>query len=171
METRPIVIAPILLDNTVLSNFALVGRSDLLWKLWGNEICTTQAVKREYKIGSDAGVVPPSAWDTLAQVILSDDEQQFAADLSLRLGQGERTCLAVAHLRNGLLVTDDRNARVLTRRLGVVVTGTIGILVRLVRDEHLTQGAADELLGAMIEAGFRSPVLRLAEALQDYGDR
>ena len=74
METQPIVTVPVVLDNTVLSNFALVGRSDLLWQLWGSELCTTQAVKREYKIGSDGGAVPPMAWDRLAQVILSDDE-------------------------------------------------------------------------------------------------
>jgi predicted nucleic acid-binding protein len=171
METQPIVTAPVMLDNTVLSNFALIGRSDLLWQLWGGELCTTQAVMREYIIGSDAGAVPPMAWDRLAQVILSDDEQQFAGALSLRLGQGERTCLAVAHLRNGLLVTDDRSARVQARRLGVAVTGTVGILVRLVRDEYLTLAAADELLGAMITAGFRSPVPRLDDALPNDGGR
>ena len=73
----------------------------------------------------------------------------------------------MAHFRNGLLVTDDRSARAQARRLGVAVTGTIGILIRLVRDDHLTLDTADELLGAMITAGFRSPVLRLDDALQN----
>lgn len=32
---------PVLLDNTVLTNFALVGRSDLVMRLWPSGACTT----------------------------------------------------------------------------------------------------------------------------------
>lgn len=34
---------PVLLDNTVLSNFALVLRKDLPGALWPDAVCTTQA--------------------------------------------------------------------------------------------------------------------------------
>lgn len=171
MEAVTRAVSLVVLDNTVLSNFALVERSELLSQLWGDAICTTQAVLAEYARGVASGVVPAVLWNTLAPIEFTQAEQQFAADLSLRLGAGERTCLAAAYLRRGLLVTDDRRARTLARRLGVSVTGTIGVLVRLVRDGRLTHAAADMLLANMISAGFRSPIRHLDEAMPDGEER
>lgn len=171
MGTQIIVTTPVLLDNTVLSNFALVRHTELPQQLWGGAICTTPEVVAEYQQGVAAGVVPAAAWDALPQLALTAAEQHFAATLSVRLGPGERTCLAAAHLRHGLLVTDDRNARTLARRLDVAVTGTIGILIRLVRDGHLTHSAAEALLAGMIAAGFRSPVQHLGEVTHNSETR
>lgn len=165
MEAVTPAVPLVLLDNTVLSNFALVKRSELLSQLWGDTICTTQEVLIEYARGVASGVVPAVMWNKLVTIELTKAEQQFAADLLPRLGAGERTCLAIAYLRRGLLVTDDRRARTLARHLGVSVTGTVGVLVRLVRDGRLTYAAADILLVNMIEAGFRSPIQHLGEVM------
>jgi hypothetical protein len=42
---------PLLLDNTVLTNFALVGRSDLPLRLWSGGACITPAVLGEFQAG------------------------------------------------------------------------------------------------------------------------
>ncbi len=42
---------PVLLDNTVLSNFALIHRADLVLDLWVEAAATTMAVIDEYKAG------------------------------------------------------------------------------------------------------------------------
>ena len=41
----------IYIDNTVLTNFALVGRPDLILSLWSDIPCTTISVMEEYQIG------------------------------------------------------------------------------------------------------------------------
>ena len=76
---------------------------------------------------------------------------------------GESACLAMALNRRCRLVTDDRDAREYARRLQIPLSGTLGILIRLVEIEHLTIEQADGLLSRMLEAGYRSPVLSLRE--------
>ena len=41
----------VLLDNTVLANFALIHRADLVLGLWGEAGATTQAAMAEYQAG------------------------------------------------------------------------------------------------------------------------
>jgi len=48
---------------------------------------------------------------------------------------------------------------------GVAFTGTIGILVATVRDGIMSADAADEVLHAMVETGFYSPVSRISDLL------
>jgi predicted nucleic acid-binding protein len=156
-------IAPALLDNTVLTNFALVGRPDIVLRLWPDIACTTPAVRSEYQAGATAGLTPGETWADLPAVALTEAEATFAAELPPRLGMGERTCLAVAVHRHGLLASDDQDARTVARRYGVPVTGTLGILVLGIRHGHLARDEADALLKEMIAAGYRSPVTNLDE--------
>ena len=48
---------PILLDDTVLSNLALVGQMDLVFRLWPERICTTEDVMREYQVAVQNGIL------------------------------------------------------------------------------------------------------------------
>jgi predicted nucleic acid-binding protein len=47
-----------LLDNTVLSNFALAGRIELLTKALGSQVATTPQVIDEFNAGIARGRVP-----------------------------------------------------------------------------------------------------------------
>ena len=51
---------PILLDNTVLTNLALVKQADLVPHLWGAAACTTPHVLAEYQAGVVSGLLPPT---------------------------------------------------------------------------------------------------------------
>ncbi len=46
---------PVVLDNTVLSNFARVGRADLVIRLWPKAVCTTSAVVSQGLLSLDEG--------------------------------------------------------------------------------------------------------------------
>ena len=154
---------PILLDNTVLSNLALVGEMDLVCRLWAGRIATTPDVLDEYEAAARAGLLPPRVWADLPLVELTPQEAATSETFSERLGAGERTCLAVAHSRGGIFASDDADARAAARRLGVPVTGTLGVLVVAVRRGLLTLAQANGLLADMIAAGYRSPLDRLDE--------
>jgi predicted nucleic acid-binding protein len=149
---------PTLLDNTILTNFALVDRAELVVQLWPTAACTTAAVVAEYAVGVAEGLLPADAWIDLPVVELTGEEAAFADHLSSRLGAGERTCLAAALHRQGLLASDDLDARRAADQHRVPRTGSIGILVSCVRHGLLSREDAESLLGEMIAFGYRSPV-------------
>jgi predicted nucleic acid-binding protein len=154
---------PVLLDNTVLSNLALVGQMDLVFHLWPDRAASTPAVLREYGVATRAGLLPPHAWADLPLLDLTPQECAISAELSKRLGPGERSCLAVAHSRGGVFASDDADARAAARCLLVPVTGTLGILALAVRRGLLALAEANGLLADMVTAGYRSPVEDLDE--------
>ncbi len=149
---------PVVLDNTVLSNFASVNRSDLVLRLWGEAACTTPAAFIEYEAGVAGGLLPKGVWSDLSILALREEETAFAASLSSRLGTGERTCLSVALHRQGLLVSDDLDARKVARQFGVSTTGTIGILVLCVQHDLLGRDEANALLMDLMATGYRAPI-------------
>jgi predicted nucleic acid-binding protein len=153
----------VLLDSTVLSNLAQVGQMDLVFHLWPGRVVSTPEVLREYEMAARAGLLPPHAWADLPLMDLTPQEVAMSKTFSQRLGHGERSCLAVAHSRGGLFASDDADARAAARRLGVPVTGTLGILALAVRRELLTLAQANALLAEMVAAGYRSPMEGLDE--------
>ncbi|MBN1877094.1 MAG: DUF3368 domain-containing protein [Anaerolineae bacterium] len=132
-----------------------------MFHLWPDQVSTTGEVLSEYQAAAQAGHLPAQAWSDLPVADMTPREIAIAESFSTRLGAGERSCLAVAHTRGGLLATDDADARAAAKRLGVPVTGTIGILVLAVRRELLTLRQANTLLTEMIAAGYRSPLEKL----------
>jgi predicted nucleic acid-binding protein len=102
---------PVLLDNTVLSNFAQAGLVAVVLSLWEDHVGTTLEALSEYRAGTQGSGLSASAWEALQIIETAPAEKEFGASLSARLGKGERTCLAVAYMRNGFLATDDLLAR------------------------------------------------------------
>ena len=148
---------PVLLDNTVLSNFAEVKRTDVVTSLW--KTCrTTPDAWREFQAGIAIGRLPKDAWKSLLVTELTDPELDLANRLSNALGAGERSCIAVAANRAGLFVTDDRKARQVALDLNVKVTGTLGILVVALECKIILLDEANQYLAQMIQNGYRSPV-------------
>ena len=152
---------PILLDNTVLSNFALVKQTDLVLLLWPDCTTTTDAW-RECQAGVALGYLPKETWTALPRIKLNETEDKIAQQLVKALGAGERTCIAVAKNRGCLLVTDDRKARLVALEMGVKVTGTLGILIVAVERKIIPINDANHLLAQMIKYGYRSPIDNLS---------
>jgi len=148
---------PVILDNTVLTNLALIERADLVKHLWPTTACTTPPVLGEFRSGAVSGLVPADAWADLTVITLTEEETALAASFSTRLGRGERSCLAAAVCRHGLLATDDLDARRIARQRKVPLTGTIGILILCVRGGYLSREEANGLLAEMIALGYYSP--------------
>ncbi|MBK8905323.1 MAG: DUF3368 domain-containing protein [Anaerolineaceae bacterium] len=153
----------LLLDNTVLSNFALVGRIELLTIALGSQVATTPQVVDEFNGGVARGRVPEARLDWLEVINLEGKEETVFQEMLMRVNAGEAACLAVASQRNGRILTDDRDARKLAAQLKIPMSGTLGILLRLVQIETLTLLEANEMLGQMISNGYRSPVQKLEE--------
>jgi len=82
----------VLLDNTILTNFALVGRPDLVVDLWDAACATTTAVIAEYEAGVISHGLPANIWNTVTSLPLDPGEQALADQLPPRLGSGRSKC-------------------------------------------------------------------------------
>jgi predicted nucleic acid-binding protein len=153
--------SPVLLDNTVLSNFALVRQLQLLRQVLGHRAATVAQVIAEYERGVALRRVPATGWEWLTIYSLTNDELNMYQALLRRVNAGEAACLAVAYTRKLSLVTDDRDARQLAVQYGIPKTGTIGILVEAVHRNILTLSQANEILRHMITVGYRCPLDKL----------
>lgn len=155
--------AILLLDNTILSNFGLVRRPDVLFDLWGTLMVTTRSVMNEYQNGVLSRSLTLHAWDKVPVIEPTADEIVFAGQLPGELGDGERFCLAIAIPRQGWIASDDLKARQVAKQYGIGVTGTIGAFEEALKQQILDLRTANTLLKKMITAGYRSPVKDLGK--------
>jgi len=151
----------VLVDNTVLSNFAKVNRMDLLRKAF-EKLYVTEQVLEEFRVGVERGVLPniPIDFEVLK---IKEDELELYDSLRIKLGRGEASCLAIAKNRSMKFLTDDSDARKVANILGVSVSGTIGVLVRCVEKGLITKEEGNKILKEMLVKGFYSPISDLSD--------
>ena len=154
-----------LLDNTVLSNFSSIGRPDLVQLALGNAAATVEEVHAELQSGIKIGKLPDCDWSWLPVLRLGKSERAMYKRLRKRLDAGEAACLALASTQGYRVLTDDRDARKIARQMRIPLSGTLGLLVRLVDQRSLELKEADALLSQMIAAGYRSSLTSLATLL------
>jgi len=161
----------------VLSNFAAVGRLDLIQQLHGRLYISNEIYEEildgleegyDFYGGVDAQIHPfaEGGWIELVSMA-GEEELRLFRSLPRRLHRGEASCLAIARHRGWAFLTDDKLARTMAHVWGIVVPGTLGVLVQAVKRELLTGEAADRFLQEMIVRGYRSPYASLRRLLED----
>jgi len=161
-------------DTTVLSNFASTGHVALLGTQCAGVAYTTVEVADELRRGVKAGytylksvliqieAVESEAWLRI-MVPNSTHEHHLRSQFDQVLDLGEASCLALAISRQLTFVTDDLAARRLAETNNIPLSGTLGMLIALVRRDALSLKEANAMLAAMIQRHYRSPVDRLNE--------
>ena len=166
----------LIFDTTVLSNFAAVEQVSLLEQLYSGRACTALPVADEIRRGLDAGyaylATVEAAFTGLSQSgwlpvlpLISAREQALYVELSQSLAAGEASCLSLAIVQELTLASDDLAARREATQRGVHLTGTVGILVRAVRQQQMTLAQANQMLARMIVLHYRAPVQRLDDLI------
>lgn len=122
---------PSLADTTVLNNFAQIRRPDLLRSAYP-DLSAPIPVWNELELGVHRESVPACDWSWLKILDLTEQEQAQADEIGRDLGVGEAACIAAAVYRRLLMLSDDWAARALGRSLGLEVSGSLGVLDRLV---------------------------------------
>ncbi|MDQ1328116.1 MAG: hypothetical protein QG641_1401 [Candidatus Poribacteria bacterium] len=160
----------VIANNTVLSNLALVNRLDLL-KSVSEIIYLTPDVYREIENGILCGhnyqmrtkmEIERNKW--LLVTVLDDSENTILLKLPDKLHLGEASCLAVSKNRRWTFLTDDGTARNCANEIGVVISGTIGILLASANLNLITMEEGDNYLQIMIKNRYRSPIKHLWDA-------
>jgi predicted nucleic acid-binding protein len=154
---------PVVLDATVLSNLAYTDDLDLLDRLTASCV-TVEAVNEELRAGT-------SSYDELARAVDAIemiDYHEPTNTIRTALDRGEAHALQAAIDHDGTLATDDLPAREHAADRNVPLTGSVGLLVRLVVQNDLTADDADEILHQWItEYRYRSPVESVHEVLDN----
>ncbi|MGA9350206.1 MAG: DUF3368 domain-containing protein [Anaerolineae bacterium] len=160
--TRTVVV-----NTTPLIALALIGQLDLLRHLYG-KVVIPPAVKDEVLAGGPAGIgvaeLQRAKW--IRTVTLQDPRR---ADLLSDLDRGEAEVIALAQeLNAGLVIMDERLARRHAKRLGLTLTGTIGVLLRA--KERKLVPAVGPLIDQLLQGGIRLGDDLVTEALRLAGE-
>ena len=117
-------------DAGPLIALAKVDQLHVLHELF-HEVCIPLAVHRELfaKHGPESSRLE-DALQSFLQVAPSPTTSPTVAKATSRLHPGEREAIALAFERKALLLADDRMGRNAARRLGLAVTGVVGVLLR-----------------------------------------
>lgn len=160
----------IISDSCVISNFAFSDSLSLLRTLYRGEAVITDFVEAEVMRGIQAGHLELTrirdavrdGW--LATTALgAADERALFERLSVSLGLGEASSIAVAKIRGLVLACDDKTARREAGLLGVNLNGTLGILKKAVRQRLVGFDEGDRLLETMRRHGYYAAVRSLRD--------
>jgi len=160
----------VILDACVLSNFAYSRSLGILHRLYGGQLGLTNFVVAEVIRGIQRGhgfllgvkTALKEGWIEEVAPRTSAEKDIFEK-LSESLGLGEASAIAVALGRGLVFASDDFAARREAARLGVRLTGTLGILKRACVRGIVKRADADKRLRVMIDGGFFSPVKSISE--------
>lgn len=121
---------PIICDTSVWLYTGRIGQIELVHQLY-DSVLTTETVCWELDNGRLSRPDTPDVRSIPWVRIVQPDSQALATLPANRLGPGEQSVLAYAHLHQIQLVgLDDQQARKLAQRLGLSVTGTLGVLLK-----------------------------------------
>jgi predicted nucleic acid-binding protein len=157
----------VITDTTPIITLSLVGKLDLLQQLYG-EVLVPPAVYAEVIAGGRrrTGVLEIQAATWLRETQLPDPTR---ADLLADLDRGEAEAIALAQVLGAdLLIIDERLGRRHAQRLGLTITGTLGVLLRAKNQGFISE--IGSLIEEMRKGGIRFSDDLVARTLKLAGE-
>ena len=109
----------IISDTSCFIILANIGELDLLHKVYG-QIVTTPDIAAEYG-------EPLSEWVEIVRV----KDQYRQQLLEMQIDKGESSAIALAlETPHSTIILDDYKARKIAEQLGIIFTGTIGVIIK-----------------------------------------
>lgn len=161
---------PVVLDATVVSNFASTDSIDFLCEVLESPVVVS-AVRDEIahgvRLGHDYLESAASAFGDRLPVIDVDQDAEYQR-IRARLDAGEAESVLEAIRLDGTVATDDLDARRIANDSNVPVVGSIGLLVLGVERGRIDRTTADAWLETWCtERGYYAPVENVGEVLDE----
>jgi predicted nucleic acid-binding protein len=152
----------VVVNTTPIIALSLVGELDLLRSLY-DQVVVPSAVEAEVLAGGRGGIgsseLREASW--LRVVSLQDPRR---AELLVDLDRGEAEVLALAQeLHADLVIIDERLARLHAKRLGLTLTGSLGVLLRAKQLGHVK--AVAPLIRRLRQGGIHLSDMVVAQVL------
>ena len=154
---------PVVVNNTPLVALWVLGRLDLLQQLFGI-VLIPPSVQAEF-VGAERTqrqrALENAPWIQTATLV---NPRRILAYTGLDRGEAET--LALAEERNGMVIMDERKGRRYAQRLGLPLTGTLGVLL-LAKERGLITTVSSAIAqlqnaGLYLDAALVARVLALA---------
>ena len=154
-------------DTTPIISLIKIERLDLLEKLFGevvipvavfNELTTSKAFRHE------AGIVRNARFLKILSVQDAQSQKVLQAVSGLDDGESEAIVLA-GEQTESLLVIDERKGRKVAKKLGIAITGTVGILLQAHDEGFISSDEVRENLEALRNSNIRLSDNLIREAL------
>ena len=158
-----------MVDTSALQYLFRIGQLDILQTLF-DEVLVADAVEQELNRGKSTGYLVPNITDYSWITIERPDSHSIPIELK-SLGDGECASILLARETSvDQVILDDLDARYAAKTLGLLIIGTIGILMRA-KEQNLIPKIAP-LLEQLIDAGMwiSSEIKQYALELSGEGD-
>lgn len=149
-------VPPVIINNTPLVALWTLDRLDLLGDLFGTVWLPTAVASEFRAIHRTARQQALTESDWLQTASLSDPRHALTYT-GLDQGEAEVLALAVEH-KARLVIIDERKGRRCARRLGLPLTGTLGVLL-LAKEDGLITAVAPLVKQLLDEGLYFSPEL------------
>lgn len=151
-----------------------IGALNLLPKLF-DEIVTTEGVKEEVlrKESAPEKIMLDQAFNSWLHIEKAHNPQLEKNLSEFAIQQAEITVLVLAFellkiKKQPITIIDDRAAREIARTMGLTITGTIGIVLRSVKADHISKPESMRYLNKLSqETDFRMSVSLYARLLSE----
>jgi len=118
----------VICDTSPIQYLYQIGHLELLVQLAG-QVIVPPAVVRELEAGKERGVELPDIF-ALDWIVVKWPIEKRSLPVNANLGAGESEVLMLGlEIPDAILILDDRRARELAKSLGMVFTGTLGVLL------------------------------------------
>ena len=149
-------------DTTPIISLIKINRLDLLKELF-NEVLIPDAVFRELTTNtvftSEAQIVKSSSFLKVSAVQNHKALQLLQEVSGLDDGESEAIILA-DELKDGVLVIDEKKGRKVAQKMGIPITGTVGILIQAYNEQKVS---ADEIRSYLTQ--LKNSNIRLSDSL------
>lgn len=144
-------------DTSCLIALSNIGEMDLLQSLYGR-LFTTSEVAKEFGNELPDWIEISSVQDTQKQRLL-----EFQID------KGEASAISLAlEIAADLVILDDYKGRLAATKLGLTVTGTLGIIIKAKMNGHIP--SVKPLLDKLQNTNFRLSDLLIEEFLKEANE-
>jgi predicted nucleic acid-binding protein len=147
----------IISDTSCLIQFELIGELNLLKRLFGS-VTITPEIAEEFHSPIPDWIIIEAVKNTTYQKIL---------ETSVDIGEASAIALAIEH-SDCLLTLDDWKGRKLAEKLGLTITGTLGILINAKLNGLIA--TVKPYLAKMKQTGFRLAIDLEKQVLQKSGE-
>ena len=157
-------------NSSVLIALSLIGQLNLLNKRFPEGILIPQAVWREVVEAAQgrpgSAEVASASWIRACSV----EDRDLVSVLRIELDEGEAEAIALCREQStGQVLLDEKDARRVARRLGLMVLGTVGLLIWAKR-RGLVASLREQLDALQIQGKFRLSQSGYHEALRAVGE-